>query len=191
MLTFLHEGLMRFLRNPLGEIVAAALFLLAALTGFLLGVASLLYLSHLTPKQSDDPMQARMQFLQQLQGTRRTATAFWLGLFIWGIAILPNLQSLVLGIPLAWFLMQPLWCALLMTYRYDLALPIALKSVFYLTTQTPAVALRLYALGLLAFSGLICFGFGIFLTLPIALYATLRVLDTAHPELTSAIQRAY
>jgi hypothetical protein len=46
-------------------------------------------------------------------------------------------------------------------------------------------------LGLIAFSGLFCFGIGIFVTFPIALFATLRLLEQSQRELTLAIQRAY
>lgn len=191
MLRTLQEGFERFLRNPLGEAVAAALFLLAATTGILLGGAALLYLSHLMPKKIDHPMMAQMQLLQQIQGVHRTTAAFWIGLFIWIIVLLPSFQSPFLGIPIGWILLQPLWCALLLTHRYDLPCAVALKSVYQLTLQSPAMAFRLYALGLLAFSGLFLFGVGIFITLPIALFATLRQLDDNHRELTSAIQRAY
>lgn len=190
MLRTLQEGLERFLRNPLGEAIAAALFLLASATGILLGGAALLYLSWLSPKH-DNPMMAQMQLMQQLQGVHRMKAAFWIGLVIWIIVILPSFQSPFFGIPIGWIVLQPLWCALLLTHRYDLPCGVALKSVYQLTLQSPAVAFRLYALGLLAFSGLFCFGVGIFITLPIALFATLRQLDDSHRELTSAIQRAY
>jgi hypothetical protein len=191
MFLFLREGFDRFLRNPLGETVAAALFLLASATGILLGGAALLYLSHLAPKKLDNPMMAQMQLLQQLQGVHRTTAAFWIGLIIWAIILLPSFQSPLFGIPMGWILLQPFWCALLLTHRYDLPCFIALKSVYHLTLQSPAIAFRLYTFGLLAFAGLFLFGIGIFITLPIALFATLRQLDDAHRELTSAIQHAY
>lgn len=191
MFLFLREGAERFFRNPLGEAIAAVLFLFAACTGLLLGVGSLLYISYLTTDPTQDPMLARMQRMQALQNPQRTSTAFWLGIIIWFIAILPNFQNLLFGIPVAWLIIQPFWCALLIANRYGLSVLIALRTVWFLTLHAPAVALPLYALGLLAFSGLLVFGIGICATLPIALFATLRVLETSRLEVTAAIQRAY
>lgn len=191
MFLFLREGVARFCRNPLGEAIAAVLFLFAACTGLLLGVGSLLYISYLTTDPTQDPMLARMQRMQALQNPQRTSTAFWLGIIIWFIAILPNFQNLLFGIPVAWLIIQPFWSALLIANRYGLSVLIALRTVWFLTLHAPAVALPLYALGLLAFSGLLVFGIGICATLPIALFATLRVLETSRLEVTAAIQRAY
>lgn len=191
MFLFLREGIERFFRNPFGEALIALLFLFAACTGLLLGVGSILYISHLTTERTNDPLLARMQMMQSLQNPQRTSTAFWLGILIWFIAILPNFQNLLFGIPVAWLIIQPFWCALLIANRYGLSVLIALRTVWFLTLHAPAVALPLYALGLLAFSGLLVFGIGICATLPIALFATLRVLETSRLEVTAAIQRAY
>ena len=191
MFVFLREGFDRFLRNPLGEAIAAMLFLFAAFTGILLGMGSILYLSHLSTDSAQNPMLARMRLLQPLQNPQRTSTAFWLGIMIWIIAILPNFQSVLLGIPIAWLLIQPLWSALLIANHYALSPLIALRTIWFLTLHAPAVAFRLYALGLLAFSGLFLFGIGICATLPISIFAALRVLETSRLEITAAIQRAY
>lgn len=191
MLSHLQAGFQRFLRNPIGEVLAAALFLLAAVSGIFLGVGAILYLFHLSPNNNSHSPLAQLQIAQQLQGIHRTTTAFWLGIFLWIIAIFPSFQNLIFGIPFSWLLMQPLWCALLVSNRYDLSLSIALKTILHFTFDTPGAACRLYALGLLAFSGLFCFGIGIFITLPIAIEASLRQMELMHRELTAAIQRAY
>jgi hypothetical protein len=57
--------------------------------------------------------------------------------------------------------------------------------------DNPLLAAQMMLLGLIAFSGLFCFGIGIFVTFPIALFATLRLLEQSQRELTLAIQRAY
>jgi len=42
-LHYLKEGVQRFMRDPLGEVVVALLFLLAVATGIFAGIGSLLY----------------------------------------------------------------------------------------------------------------------------------------------------
>ena len=191
MILALQEGLLRFLRNPLREALAAALFLFASLTGLFLGIGALLYLVHLMPKDNIDPVTFQLQMMQRFRGTRRVNTAFWLGIIIWVVAILPASQSLVLGIPASWLLVQPFWFALVLADCYDLALPVALKATLSFTMDNPLLATQMVLLGLIAFSGLFCFGIGIFITMPIALFATLRLLERSQRELTLAIQRAY
>ncbi|MBQ9693660.1 MAG: hypothetical protein IJV69_02775 [Kiritimatiellae bacterium] len=191
MIAALQEGVRHFLRNPLQEALAAAFFLIAAITGLFLGVGALIYFVHLMPKSGLDPVTLQMQMLQRFRGTRRVNTAFWLGIIIWLIAVLPNTQNLFLGLPIAWLLIQPFWFALLITDHYDLSLPVALKATYTFTLDNPLLALQFVALGLLAFSGLLCFGIGIFVTLPIALVATLHLLASVQRELSLAIQRAY
>ena len=191
MMLALQEGLLRFLRNPLREAIAAALFLLASLTGLFLGIGALLYLVHLMPKEQIDPVTFQLQLVQRFRGTRRVNTAFWLGIIIWIVAILPASQNLIFGIPASWILVQPFWFALVLADCYDLALPITLKATFYFTMDNPLLAAQIVLLGLIAFSGLFCFGIGIFVTFPIALFATLRLLEQSQRELTLAIQRAY
>ena len=80
----LRDGWERFRANPVGEAVAAALFLLASLTGILLGPAALVYLFRLAPKEgvpfAESSFAANLLLMQRLQGSRRVPTAFWLGL---------------------------------------------------------------------------------------------------------------
>ena len=179
------------MRDPLGEVLAAALFLLAAITGLFTGVGALMYLLHLAPKEGCDPITLQLQMMQRFRGTRRVSSAFWLGLLLWLIVVLPNLQNPIFGVPAAWLILQPVWLALLMADRYDLTLPIALKATYHFTMLSPAAAIQLYLLGLLAFAGLFCFGIGILITLPIALYAILRMMESVDRDLSIAVQRAY
>ncbi|MBR6802722.1 MAG: hypothetical protein IKM62_02745 [Kiritimatiellae bacterium] len=191
MISFLQDGYRHFMRDPLGEVLAAALFLLAAITGLFTGVGALMYLLHLAPKEGCDPITLQLQMMQRFRGTRRVSSAFWLGLLLWLIVVLPNLQNPIFGVPAAWLILQPVWLSLLMADRYDLTLPIALKATYHFTMLSPAAAIQLYLLGLLAFAGLFCFGIGIFITLPIALYAILRMMESVDRDLSIAVQRAY
>lgn len=186
----LKEGFDRFRANPVGEALLAFLFLVACATGILLGPAAVLYLWHLNPQVPEGPLRALL-LTQRLQGTRRMATAFWLGLGIWVVAVLPSLHHPLLGLP-AWLLLtQPLWLAIVLTDRFDLSLPVAFRATLGFLIGSPAKALPCLLFGLLATSGVCLFGIGILITLPVALRATLRWLDTAPTELAAAIQKAY
>lgn len=190
MITCLKDGFTLFRANPVGESLLAFLFLLACATGILLGPAAVLYLWHLSPQAPVGPMRTLL-LTQRLQGTRRVATTFWIGLMIWIIAVLPSLRHPLLGVP-AWFLLtQPLWLAILLTDRFDLSFPVALRATFHFLLNAPAKAFPCLILGLLAHAGIFLFGIGILITLPIALRATLHWLDGAPAELSVAIQRAY
>lgn len=190
MLPHLKDGFALFRANPVGESILAFLFLLACATGILLGPAAVLYLWHLNPQAPLGPMRPLL-LTQRLQGTRRVATAFWIGLMIWVIALLPSLRHPLLGMP-AWLLLtQPLWLALILADRFDLSLPVALRATLHFLLNAPSKALPCLLLGLLAHAGLFLFGIGILITLPIALRATLCWLDGAPAELSAAIQRAY
>lgn len=191
MFSALQDGYRHFMRNPLGEIIAAALFIVAAITGLFTGIGALMYILHLVPKHGCDPIALQLQIMQRFRGTRRASSAFWLGLILWVIVVLPNLQNPIFGIPTSWLILQPIWLSLLIADHYDLALPVALKATYHFTLNTPKIAFQLYALGLLAFCGLFCFGIGIFITLPIALFATLRMMEFAERDLAIAVQRSY
>ncbi len=192
----LRDGWERFRANPAGEAVAAALFLLASLTGILFGPAALIYLWRLAPKGRDPfaevPFASNLLLLQRLQGTRRVSTAFWLGLGIWAFTVLPFFHHvLLLGIPLGVVLAQPLWLALAVADRFDLPLGVACRAVFRLLADAPGRAFPCLAFGLLAWAGILLFGIGILLTTPIALRALLRYLEGCERELAAAVQGAY
>lgn len=191
MINALHEGLIRFLRNPLREVLVAACFLVAAMTGLFLGIGALLYNVYLLPKENLDPVTLQFQLIQRFRGTRRVNTAFWLGILIWMFAVLPSWQNMFMGIPISWFLVQPFWFALLLTDTYDLSLPIALKATMHFIFNKPLIALQIGILGLIAFSGIFCFGIGICFTLPIALFATHQQMNRYRHEISLSIQRAY
>lgn len=190
MIPCLKDGFTLFRANPVGESILAFLFLVACATGILLGPAAVLYLWHLNPQAPLGPMRALL-LTQRLQGSRRVATAFWLGLAMWVIAVLPSLHHPLLGIPACVLLIQPLWLALVLADRFDLPLPVALRATLRLFLDAPGKALPCVGFGLLAASGSLAFGIGVLITLPIALRATLRWLDNAPTELSAAIQRAY
>lgn len=190
MIACLKDGFDYFRSNPVGEAILAFLFLVACATGILLGPAAVLYLWHLSPMAPVGPLRA-LYLTQRLQGTRRIATAFWLGLGIWIIAVLPSLHHPLLGFPVWLLLTQPLWLALVLTDRFDLPLPVALRATLEFLFSAPAKAVPCLLFGLLAFSGTCLFGIGVLITLPVALRAMLRWLDGASVELSAAVQKAY
>jgi hypothetical protein len=244
MLQALHAGWHYFCNHYTGLVFATLGILLAASTGILFGLGAMLYLAYMTQQRDQAPLLSKLAIIQQLQGAYRLATMFWLGIAIWAIIVFPTFQSPFLGVPLSWLIIQPLWLALMMSFRYDLSLVTALKSVWHLTIAYPRVAIQLYLLGLLAFVGpfglglwnvfafsqsnaypiigvfpflalsilllwrfsgvwgkdvqkviltLFCllFGFGSFLTFPIAIGAMLHIMKEAHLSCAAAIQRTY
>lgn len=192
----LRNGWDFFRANPAGEAVLAALFLLASLTGILLGPAALLYLWHLTPKDADplaqNPVIGNLLLFQRLQGTRRMAAAFWLGLVVWALTVLPGFHhTLVLGIPAGLLLAQFAWVAILFADRFDLPLGVACRAALRLLLDAPATALACVALGLLAWVGVFAFGIGVLITLPVALRALAVRFAANERELAAAVQGAY
>lgn len=190
MFTLLQRSFNRFCRNPLSESLLTGLFLLAACTGIFLGPAALLYLWHHNPQVPDSPLRA-MLLTQRLQNTQRLPTAFWCGLILWVVALLPGLADPILGLSLWMIVVQPIWIILLFTDRFDLPLPLAAKATFNLFRDAPQKAWQLVLLGVFGFAGLLCFGIGILITLPVAVYAMQLLLDSSPTELASAVQRAY
>lgn len=189
MLTLLHKSFCRFSRNPLAESLLTALFLLAACTGILLGPAALLYLWHHNPQLPDSPMRAVL-LSQHLQNSRRLPTAFWCGLILWTIALI-GLTDPEVGLPLWTLLVQPVWVILLFADRFDLTLSLAAKAAFNLFRDAPQKAWALVLLGLFGFAGVLCFGIGILITLPVAVRAMQLLLESSPRELASAVQKAY
>lgn len=192
----LRDGWERFRANPVGEAVAAALFLLASLTGILLGPAALVYLFRLAPKEgvpfAESSFAANLLLMQRLQGSRRVPTAFWLGLGIWALTVLPVFHHvLVFGIPAGVVLAQPLWLGVVLADRFDLPPAIACRATLRLIAVFPGKALPCLAFGLLAWAGILLFGIGILLTMPIMFRALLRYLETCERELAAAVQGAY
>lgn len=190
MLYFLKRSFDRFCRNPLTETLLTGLFLLAACTGILLGPAALLYLWHHNPQVPNTPMRA-MLLTQRLQNTQRLPSAFWCGLILWIVALLPGLANPILGLSLWMIVVQPIWIILLFADRFDLPLLLAAKATFNLFQDAPQKAWQLVLLGVFGFSGLLCFGIGILITLPVAVHAMMLLLDSSPTELASAVQRAY
>lgn len=189
MLTLLRRSFERFTRNPLAESLLTALFLLAACTGILLGPAALLYLWHHNPQAPETPLRA-MLLTQRLQNTRRLPTAFWCGLILWVVALI-GLTDPELGLPLWMILVQPLWVMILLADRFDLPLPLTAKAAFNFFRDAPQKAWALVLLGLFGFAGALCFGIGIFITLPVAVRAMLLLLEESPRELAAAVQKAY
>lgn len=190
MLRLLQTSFRRFSLNPLGESLLTALFLLAACTGIFLGPAALLYLWHHNPQAPADPTRAVL-LTQRLQNSQRLPAAFWCGLIIWILLLLPGLADLILGVPAGIFLVQPVWIILLFADRFDLPLPLAAKAAVNLFSDAPRKGWQLILLGLIGFSGLFCFGIGILITLPVAVHAMLLLLEHSPAELASAVQKAY
>lgn len=190
MIYLLQKSFRHFARNPITESLLTGLFLLAASTGILLGPAAVLYLWHHNPQAPDTPLRAIL-LSQRLQNTHRLPTAFWCGLIIWIFAILPGLAHPVLGLSLWMIAVQPIWMIMLLSDRFDLPLTLAGKAVIALVRTAPQKALQLLLLGILAFCGLLLFGIGIFITLPVAVRAMHLLLDSSPTELASAVQQAY
>ena len=186
----LREAFDRFCRRPAEEACLAAFFLLAACTGILLGPAALAYFWHHNPANLSPPPASTLLLMQRLQGAPRTATSFWIGFGIWLLAALPACAHPLLGLPLWMLLMQPLWLALLLTDRFDLSLPTALKATGCFLLGAPQQAFTLMLFGLLALSGIGLLGIGILITHPLFTRAQLTYLDTCTLELAAAIQRA-
>lgn len=190
MTDLLRKSFRHFARNPIAESLLTGLFLLAACTGILLGPAAVLYLWHHNPQIPDTPMRAIL-LSQRLQNTHRLPAAFWCGLIIWIFAILPGLAHPVFGLSLWMIAVQPVWMVILLSDRFDLPLNLAGKTVFTLFQTAPRTALQLLLLGIIAFSGILLFGIGIFITLPVAVRAMHLLLDSSPTELASAVQQAY
>lgn len=190
MLVALRDGYHHFMRDPLRVAIATLLFLLTVSTGFLAGIGALIYIQYLKP---DANLPFQLRIFQHVRSMPRLTSAFLLGLSIWAICcFIPFLQSyLIFGIPAAWIITQPLWFALLLADSYDLAPKIALKATCKFTCTYPLRAVKVYALGLLAFSGLLIFGLGVLFTLPVALFATLQLMNTMQQEFSLSIQQAY
>ncbi|MEG2465747.1 MAG: hypothetical protein RSB14_06995 [Kiritimatiellia bacterium] len=180
-----------FRLNPLSEILYTFFFLLAAATGLLLGPAAIAYFWHLTPKTSSSGVAQILMLSQRYQGSRRTASMFWLGIILLGISLLPLFHHPFVGIPLWLFISQPLGFALIVADRYDLGFTVACKSTFWFLYEAPAKGFLCLGLGLLAFSGSLLFGVGILITFPIALRTLLAYLTTCSAELSIAIQKGY
>lgn len=192
MLKHLKQSFDYFSRMPLTESLLTGLFLLAACTGILLGPAAILYLWHHNPQAVCTPPPMRAVLLsQRLQNSQRLPTAFWCGLILWVMALLPGLANPVLGLSLWMIAVQPIWIILLFTDRFDLPLTLAAKATLNLFQDAPKTAWQLVLFGIFGFSGLLCFGIGILITLPIAVHAMLLLLDSSPTELASAVQRAY
>lgn len=181
-----------FRANPLGEAMAALFFLLGTATGLLTGFSAVFYTAWLRASAQPVPAPIRLMMIPaQLQGRFRMATAFWLGLTLFILYLLPSLMHPLLGFP-AWYVIgQPLWLALILTALYDLPLGVTLRTIAALAIDAPGTALTLFALGLLAFVGIAAFGVGLFVTVPLAFRAALLYLGDTRPEVTAAMQKAY
>lgn len=181
-----------FRSNPLGEALAALFFLIGTATGLLTGVSALLYTAWLRVAPASAPGPVRLMLLPgQIQGRFRVATAFWLGLILFILFLIPSLMHPLLGFP-AWYVVgQPLWIALILTALYDLPFGVALRAVVNLAFAAPGPTLVLIGLGLLAFAGVAFFGIGLFVTVPLAFRAALLYLDDLRTEISAAIQKAY
>ena len=190
MMAHLREAWGRVCRNPLAEALLSALFLLASLTGILLGPAALCYLWHHNPQNAIPTPASALLLSQRLQGSARMQTAFWLGLAIWVMALLPLFASTLFGLPIWFFAIQPLWLAIAIADRFDLPLALTLRATVAFIQIAPAKAFTCMGLGLLGFLGICCFGIGLFITLPVATRALMTTLDTCALSLAAAIQRA-
>lgn len=187
-------GWVRFCLTPLQFALGTFLFLLVSLTAILTGPAALLWMWHVSPERPIGPLGdivGSMTLVSRLHGTNRIPAAFWLGLLIWVFGLLPGLHHALFGIiPLCVLLVQPLWLALVLVDHYNLRLSVALKSVTFLCLNAPSVALPAMAFGLLGWCGILLFGVGILITLPVAIHAQLRWLQDRHIFLVAAIQKA-
>lgn len=190
-LHYLKEGVQRFVRNPLGEVVVALFFLLAVVTGIFAGIGSLLYLRRLRDDAPTAGMGGLLLLLQQSQDAKGIRASFWLGVLVWIFLFFPSFSCLFAYIPLGWLLASPCCLALALIERYELSFTIALKAVWFFLVGAPLHALMSFALILLAFSGVLLGGIGVLFSLPVALYALLRHLDSCSTPLAVAIQKAY
>lgn len=190
MMAHLCEAWERFCRNPLPEALLCALFLLASMTGILLGPAALCYLWHHNPQNAITSPATALLLSQRLNGNARMQTAFWLGLAIWVMALLPLFASSLFGLPIWFFAIQPLWLAIAIADRFDLPLALTLRATLAFIQLAPAKAFLCMGLGLLGFLGICCFGVGILITLPVATRALMTTLDTCALPLAAAVQRA-
>lgn len=190
MIPFLREAWLRFCRNPLAEALLTLLALLGFCTGLLTGLSAVAYLWHHNPQHDGPSPAAAIALTQHLQSAQRARSAFWLGLGLWILALLPVCARPVLGLPLFVFLMQPLWLALILADRFDIPAPLALRTLWHFTCLAPDKALCCALLGVLGAAGSLCFGIGFFITFPVATRATLTFLDACTLQLAAAVQRA-
>lgn len=190
MMLHLREAWERFCRDPLAEALLTALFLLASFTGILLGPAALCYLWHHNSQNAIRTSASVLLLTQRLQGSERMRTAFWLGLVIWVMALLPLFASSLFGLPVWFFAIQPLWLAIVIADRFDLPFALTLRATVAFIQLAPAKAFACMGLGLLGFLGVCCFGVGLLITLPVATRALMTTLDTCALSLAAAIQRA-
>ncbi len=187
----IQEGFQRIREKPLEDLLGVLLFLFGAMTGILFGFSALLYLWYCSHHRQLKNITSIFLFIQRLQGTQRLTSAFWLGLSIWGIFCLPILLPSEIGLLLWWLLIQPFWLALFLVDRFDLSLHTVFKTLIAFLQFAPKQFMVCIILGLLTFCGLFFFGIGILLTLPIGVYAELRLLDVLQAKLSIAIQKAY
>ena len=190
-LHYIKEGVQRFMRDPLGEVVVALFLLLAVATGIFAGIGSLLYLRRLRDETPTAGMSGLLLLLQQSQCTKSLKATFWLGIIVWVFLFFPSFSCLFAYIPLGWLLALPFCLALALIERYELSFTIALKAVWFFLFSAPLHALTCFALILLAFSGVLIGGIGVLFSLPVALYALLQHLDSCSTPLAVAIQKAY
>lgn len=194
----LRGGWRFFCANPVAEVIFAALFFLAGLTGILLGPAAVMWLWHLNPSRAGANPLAGTPFApvfdqaflaQRLQGPR-LAAAFWLGLTLWAVTFFFAAVSLFGLIPLGLLLAQPVWLALVLADRFGLPFAVACRVTLRFVRNAPARALAAMGFGLIGCAGAALAGVGLFITLPVANRALLLWLGRCHADLAAAVQES-
>lgn len=188
MTDYLKAAAQDFWRNPLLEIVLTLFFLLFVITGIFLGPAAIAYFWHHNP--SAPPPPARTLLLgQRFSGSQRLRTCLVLGWVLWLLVLYPVWSGSICWGLAWWVIMQPFWVMMLIADRYDLNLTVTLKATCVFATSAPRKAGMLLLLGLLGYAGTLLGIIGIVVTLPIAVNASLRLLEDCHLELAGAVQR--